>query len=353
MKIAFIIPSLGFGGAERVISVLANNFVKNNEVYILTTNAPKDIAYVIDTRVKNINVHQKSVFKTWLGVRRVCNEKKIDVAIAFMSDIGIISAVFLAFSRTKLVVSERNDPFIDKKKNSKKIKLLEKLSRLFIDGYVFQSNGAKQYYPQKCQKKSRVILNPIDLDKLPERNTDIIDNRIVSVGRLQKQKNQKMLIEAFALTKAKEMYTLHIYGEGPLRSELTDQIEKLGLKDRVFLEGNSTKVLDDIKNASLFAFTSDYEGLPNALIEAMAIGIPCVSTDCSPGGARMLINDGQNGRLIECNNEVAFARAIDETLFDDEVLKLYSTNCVKIRDLVGVEKISKEWIEFIGDVFAT
>ena len=98
-----------------------------------------------------------------------------------------------------------------------------------------------------------------------------------------------MLIRAFAASKASEKHTLHIYGEGKLRPELEALVSELNMCDKVFLEGNSHQVHEDIKNAKLFAFTSDYEGLPNALMEAMAIGVPCVSTDCSPGGARMLI----------------------------------------------------------------
>jgi glycosyltransferase involved in cell wall biosynthesis len=215
---------------------------------------------------------------------------------------------------------------------------------------VFQTPGAMNCYGQNIQKKSTIILNPLDCEKLPERKAECIDNRIVTVGRLYPQKNHKMLINAFSMSKAKETHSLHIYGEGSLRNELEKKIIEMNLTDKVFLEGTSKSVYEDIQNAKLFAFTSDYEGLPNALIEAMAIGIPCVSTDCSPGGAKMIINDGENGRLIECGNAEAFARALDDTLFNQEKQEKFSANGINIRHRVATGKITDEWLNFINTV---
>ncbi len=350
MKIAFVAPSMGFGGAERVISILANSFIKNHEVYILLTSKSSEISYKLDEKVQVINVFENSIIKTWMKLRKVCKQQKIDVALAFMSTIGIFAALFLAFTKTKVIASERNDPSAKDRQNGLAVRMMEIVSRHFTDWYVFQSEGAKKYYSKTCQKKSSVILNPLDVDKLPIRCIDEVDNRIVSVGRLQPQKNHKMLIEAFSKSEAVDTHTLHIYGEGNLRTDLEKQIAELGLEGKVFLEGNSKTVHEDIKNAKLFAFTSDYEGLPNALIEAMAMGIPSISTDCSPGGARMLIDDGINGRLIECGNVSEFSKALDDTLCDNKKLSMYGNNGTKIRDIVETEKIASQWLDIIRKI---
>ena len=164
------------------------------------------------------------------------------------------------------------------------------------------------------------------------------------------QKNQAMLIKAFAASTAPQAHTLHIYGDGPLRGELEALISKLGMGDKVFLEGNSKRIYEDIKNAKLFAFTSDREGLPNALMEAMAIGVPCVSTDCSPGGARMLIQNGENGTLIPCGDTAALAAAFDELLADEARLAKFSANGQKLRETVCLETITNRWLECISQV---
>lgn len=347
MKIAFVVPCLWFGGAERVISILANDLVKNHEIHIIITGEIPDIAYQIDGGVHISNIHEKSTLKTWRNLRKKCRQNNIDVAIAFMTDIGTMTSLALAFTKVKVIVSERNDPSVEDRQRSLVVKVLRKIARFFISGYVFQSEGAKSYYSKSCQRKSRIILNPLDCNNLPERNCLEIDNRIVTVGRLQPQKNHKMLIDAFSMSKAKDTHTLHIYGEGFLRQELETQISELNLNGKVFLEGNSKTVHEDIKQAKLFAFTSDYEGLPNALIEAMAIGIPCVSTDCSPGGARMLIDDGENGVLISCGDTNRLAAIFDELLENENLLYQFSMNGQKIKEKVSVKMISDSWMDFI------
>ena len=118
MRIAFVIPGLGFGGAERVISVLSNHFVQSEEVYIITAGKPGSAAYSIDERVEIISAFDESIFKTWRNVRALCRKKKIDVALAFMSVTGTMTALSLAFARTKVITSERNDPRVEKAEKS-------------------------------------------------------------------------------------------------------------------------------------------------------------------------------------------------------------------------------------------
>lgn len=350
MKIAFAIPAMGFGGAERVVSLLANEFAtKGHEVFILSLSGNTECAYPLNNGVKLVPItDQSSTTRTWLEFRKVCKNIRPNIVLAFLTGTGVAAATFLIGTKIPVIISERCDPSAKDMALSSKLKVMEFFSRRFTAGYVFQSEGAKSYFPKSIQKKSCIILNPLNSESLPERDPDHIDNRIVAVGRLHPQKNFKMLIDAFAASKAKEQHTLHVFGEGSLRKELEQQIQSLGMSGKVFLEGNSKKVHEDIKQAKLFAFTSDYEGLPNALMEAMAIGLPCISTDCSPGGARMLIQNGENGILVPCGDRDEFTCQLDELCNDPEKLKNYGEKARQIKERTNIETIAEQWLLFVG-----
>ena len=352
MKIVFAIPAMGFGGAERVVSLLANEFAKKgNEVFILSLTGNTESAYPLEDGVKLIPIKdQRSTLCTWSEFRKVCKVLHVDIVLAFMTGVGVAASTFLIGSQIPVIISERCDPSAKDMSLSLKLKVMERVSRYFTAGYVFQSEGAKAFFPKSIQKKSCIILNPLNSESLPERDPDHIDNRIVSVGRLHPQKNFKMLIDAFAASKAKEQHTLHIYGEGALRKGLEQQIQSLGLCNKIFLEGNSPKVHEEIKQAKLFAFTSDYEGLPNALMEAMAIGLPCISTDCSPGGARMLIQNGENGILVPCGDTEQFTQALNQLCNDSVKLKNYGEKARQIKERTNVETIAELWLSFVAQV---
>lgn len=349
MKIVFTIPGLGFGGAERVISILANKMSEDHSVSIILTSGNKEAKYHISERVELIPLEQKgSTVKTWFNYRRICKELSPDVNIAFLSDVGAVATMFLIGTGIPVIISERNDPTGLDQSPSLPIRILQKIATHFCKGYVFQSEGAKSFYPKRAQRKSAIILNPLDTDKLPERELERVDSRIVTVGRLHPQKNHKMLISAFAKSEARHEHTLHIYGDGVLRDELSKFISSLDMGDRVFLAGNSKQVHEDIRNAKLFAFTSDYEGLPNALMEAMALGIPCISTDCSPGGARMLIEDKENGILIPCGDVDRLSRELDKIVNGEYDLSDIGKKARLLRERANIDNIVCEWLECIN-----
>ena len=352
MNITFIIPGLGFGGAERVVSVLANEMVnRGHNVEIIMSSGEGTIAYELSpqVRVERADV-SCGLFSRWWGIRKCCTEFKADVVLAFMGTTGILSSCFLAGTGIPVISSERNDPTQQSRRLSLPLRLLGFCSKFLIKGYVFQSEGAKSYYPKTAQKKSAIILNPLDLHTLPERDENNIEDKIVTVGRLHPQKNHRLLIEAFVKSKFYRDHTLHIYGDGDLKDELLQLIESLGASSKVVLEGNVSGVQERIKNAKLFVFTSDYEGLPNALMEAMAIGIPCISTDCSPGGARMLIQNEENGILIPCGDTQALTDELDALYNDIDFCKKLGSNSKKIRANTGVENITNQWLNYINSV---
>ncbi len=348
MKIVFVTAGLGFGGAERVVSVLANQMVNNNEVKIILTSGDAQIAYDLDQRI-TVDVIPKSLgtFKCWKTFRKLCVEYKADIVLAFMDSIGIMASNFLVGTKIPVIVSERNDPSQKSRKHSIAVRFFGFFSKYFTKGYVFQSEGAKSFYPKIAQKKSCIILNPLNAENFPNYNIKTAEKKVVSVGRLHKQKNQKLLIEAFAKSKYCSDYSLHIYGDGELRNDLQSQIDSLGLNGKIVLEGNNSNVLSELIKAKLFVFTSNYEGLPNALMEAMALGLPCISTDCSPGGAKMLINDEQNGLLVPCDDLDSLVSAMDKLYEDNALCVKIGKNAKFIREKTKAEAIAKEWLDFI------
>jgi len=177
-----------------------------------------------------------------------------------------------------------------------------------------------------------------------------IDRRkiIVNVGKLSSQKNQTFLVQAFAKIADKFLeYQLHIYGEGDKRSELEALSQELDLQDRVILKGNVSGLAKQIEDAALFVLSSDYEGMPNALMEAMAMGIPSISTDCPCGGPDFLIQNGENGVLVPVGDVECLANTMEKLLQDREMADMLGCNAVKIADVLHPDVVHENWKHYI------
>ena len=353
MNITFTVPAMKFGGAERVISILSNQWTKmGHNVNIIIVGEDPACAYPLDSIVnvvclggpkkRAITAHIQLIRK----IRKTILELKTDTTISFLIGTCAYTALALLGKNIPLIYSERADPFVRKKRKS--MRVFQALVNVFSKGMVFQTEGAKEFYSKKIQRQSVVILNPFDTDILPRYDIENRKKEIVTMGRLESQKNHKLLIEAFALI-ADEFkdYKLKIYGDGILKEELQKQIDVLGLSGQVELMGAQKDILNKINKASLFVLSSDFEGLPNALIEAMCVGIPSVSTDCSPGGARELIKDGENGFIVPCNDAKSLADAMKKVLSDNELAQKISVEGKKIAKRMECDQIAKKWIDFI------
>ena len=353
MRCLFVAASMGFGGAERVTSVLINEWAKRgvtSQILVTQTDAssvyilPKETRIIsLKERAERAKIRQIAIIQE---IRKYCIEWKPNVVISLYNDLCALTAIAILGLNIPLIYSERNDP---NKTNQRLVdKLYRKVVEYAADKVVFQTEGAKQHYRRFVQKKSRVILNPLDTSNYPEHDPLSASKEIVTVGRLEPQKNQKLLIDAFASFVSKyPEYRLIIYGSGSLQKELEMQISQLGLSHCIELAGATSAVHEKIKDASLFVLTSDYEGLPNVLIEAMAIGLPCISTDCSPGGARELIENGQDGIIVPCDEADILAAAMTRVLSDSNFANTIGQNARSIRERVASEKIAGEWLDFI------
>ena len=353
MKILFVSAGMLFGGAERVTSILTDEWGKRgHETKILVTRTEAISKYPLSDKVTLVSCYD-NVSKAKIGqfaiikkVREICKEWKPDVVISFYNDLCALSALAITGLHIPLIYSERNDP--NKTNQRKSDQLYRKIVEHRADKIVFQTKGAQKCYSKSVQNKSVVILNPVDTAGYPIHDFTHEKKEIVTVGRLEPQKNQKLLIDAFSLI-ADELadYSLVVYGEGSLREELEAYIKEKRLQDRVFLPGAKSNIQDYIKDAALFVLSSDYEGIPNALIEAMAIGLPCVSTDCSPGGARELIESDENGLIVECGNPKMLADAVKRMIVEKKEAKRMGTQARLVRSRVDKCKIADSWLGII------
>jgi glycosyltransferase involved in cell wall biosynthesis len=271
-------------------------------------------------------------------LKKILKTEKPDVVVSFLPEPSFRVLLIKKILPIKVIVSVRNDP--NKEYASKKRRLMAKLLYPLADGFVFQTEDVRKWFPKKIQDKSVVIPNPVNEAFLREPYNGKREKIIVSVGRLVEQKNQKLLIEAFCeFKKTNEDYKLKIYGEGPLRKDLQKKIEDLGLKKSVELMGEVPNLENEIYKAKMFVLSSDYEGMPNALMEAMALGLPCISTDCPCGGPRCLINNN-NGILVKVGDVGDMTDAIGKIANDDKNASKLSAN--------GNNEISKYKLVYIA-----
>lgn len=352
-KILFLVPRMGGGGTERVISIIANNLCKKYCIRIATLVSRGDF-YKLDPEVEvanaGYNINRKSKLTRSISMGRnllnaifyVRNQIKTfqpDIIFSLLEEMDIVSHWALKGLRGRCVLihSERNDPTARKPRLQK---ILEKIYRK-TDMLVCQSQTVSDYYGMV--KHKTVIPNPVDLSIYPPRAPESKPERIVAVGRLQEQKNFMLLEKAFA--KIADRYpdvTVTVYGEGPQRQLLEKTIEQDGLKDRFILYGASKDVLNEIKDAAIFAFSTSYEGFPNALVEAIALGIPVVTTDFATGVAREIVNE-RAGIVVPVGDVNAFANALKELLDNPEKRKMIRDHSREVLEPFAIDKIIAMW----------
>lgn len=353
MKITFCISSLSKGGAERVISILANGLIEENEIEIIV-NTKLNTAYKFDNKIKILEldkkIHTNTLLKNMARVKLINEElkkEKPDIILTFLP----MPSFRILYANRKLkipiIVADRNDPKQEYK--SFIYKVLMKWLYPKADGFVFQTNEQKEYFKKEIQKKSKVIFNPIKEEFLVEGNSNKErKNVIVSVGRLVEQKNQKILINAFSKIANKyPEYKLKIFGEGNLKRELQKQIDDLNMKDRIYLCGVCDNIKEELEKAKIFVLSSNYEGMPNALIEAMASGCAVISTDCPCGGPRELIENNKNGILVPVNNEQELSNKIEYLIRNEEKAKIIGENAKKVQEKLNPDNILQQWENYI------
>ncbi len=353
MKIALIAYLHGNGGAERQITMLANALAERHEVYLIITGANNQ-KYAISNKVHIVDVTDVegkplSVLRRFWAQRKALEGIKPEVSVHYNFQSAYFAVAMPKKYSGKIIYSERGDPYDDEYTGL--LGLIRKYSIKKIDGFVFQTEGARDYFDEEIRKRSTVIHNPITIPSEYQGEIGKREKRIVNIGRLHPQKNQKLLVEAFSLIAEKYPdYTLEIYGDGNLQGALEVQIQNCGLKGRVLIKSPRKDIFGAIKDAGLFVLTSDYEGMPNALMEAMALGLPCISTDCRPGGARALIEDGMNGFVVPRGDAKSLAEKMSYLLSNNDISQTIGLKAMKILDDHTPEEIFKKWEFFIEKI---
>lgn len=357
MKILFCLGSLNRGGAERVVSNLANYFIKCNKVSIVITSPDlpqyeldKNITvYHLDKKRESNNIIYKNLKRIY-KLNKIVKKDNPDIIISFLPEPSYRILLLKPIRKIPTIVSVRNDPNVEYKSklNFWAMKILYPLA----DGFVFQTEDAKHYFNKKIQCKSVIIANPLK-EAFVQRKiyAGEKDKIIVNIGRLEKQKNHELLIEAFNDIKEEFLdYNLFIYGEGTLKENLKNKIKKMDLENRVFLKGEVENIEEKIEKSSVFILSSKYEGMPNALMEAMALGVPCISTDCPCGGPKFLIQNGVNGILAKVDKKEDLVQGIRKILSDEKFANDISKNAIKIREKLNPSVINLKWKNYIEKI---
>lgn len=347
-NILMISPSLTDGGSERVMAALANGLSSKYNVEMALVREKKD-TYQLD---KSVNVVRfkanttNSIVRIFRRIRFIRKElKKNDCCISFMFDINFMVLIAGIGLKVPIIVSERANPAMDDKR-SKLVKLGRKFLYPLATKIVFQTKDAQGYFSDKIQKKSYVIPNPVR--QMPEPYNGVRKKNIVGIGRLVPQKNFTMLINAFAKVHEKfEDYTLTIYGEGPKLEELKIQVKELGLENSVTFPGYVADVNEQTKDAGIYVSASDYEGISNTMIEALAMGIPTICTDCPVGGAALMIKNNVNGILIPVGDTKALVNAMLKIIENKEFAESIACEAKKVREEYSLEKVCKQWEQVI------
>ncbi|GMK38138.1 glycosyl transferase [Paenibacillus sp. CCS19] len=355
-RIAIVTHNMYGGGCERVIAELANWFVDNHSHCTIITEYEGPCFYHLKSEVNLLALSQErqksgiDIVKSYIKLRKMMMELKPDIILAMPDKVNIWTALSLIGSGIPVVVSERNNPAIYPISKIKRL-LREPAYRLATKGVIFQTTDAKSYFSDTIQKKGIVLMNPLDMKRIPEINTGMRNKEVVSVGRLEKQKNFHLLIEAFSeFQKVHQDYILTIYGEGSMKDELERYAREKLISNSFSFPGKRSDVLSLIRNAGIFVLSSDYEGMPNALIEAMALGLPVISTDCPIGGPRELIRDRDNGMLISVGGKEALVSALLEIVGNKELERKISRNALEIRGKLEINKIAVQWMDFLNSL---
>ncbi len=356
MNITFFIGGLSGGGAERVTCNLANFLSSHGDIVSIVTMSDDDCSYHLDGNIKRIVLINKDERKNFIynAVLRFYRFSKYlllsstDVYVVMLPITIILLLQMKWLTGAKIIAAERSNPDLYSRNEKKSLRRLAKKA----DGWVFQTNFQKNWYGANISN-GVIIPNAINTDFIKPIYDGARNKRIVTVGSLSVPKNHELLINAFSIVKRKYPdYELMIYGKGPKLEKLQHLAKQLGVDTSVYFPGYCKTVGEEIKYAAVFVLSSDFEGMPNALMEAMAIGLPCVSTDCDGGGARELIKNNENGILVPKGDTKALADAIIKLIDDKDFAMTLGKHAHDICQTNSPSKIYGEWEDFINQVAA-
>ena len=355
-RLFFITSTLTSGGSERVMSLLANELAdRGYRVTIICLNK-QIVFYPINENVTIIfaekETHSSFLFNKITWLRKYVDDRKPDVVIPFMEAVYCVTLLSLIGVPVPVISSERIDP----RKSPFIRNILRRIFLPLTTHLVVQTEKIKNFYPSFIRKKTSVIYNPVNDEVFHQIENGELKienegrlNRIVSIGKLYPQKNQEMMIRAFAkIADGFPDWQLVIFGEGPLRKSLEMMVESLEVQGRVLLPGRTEHVLEELRKSKIFCFSSNFEGMSNAIIEAICMGLPIVTTDVS--GVSELIEEGKGGYVVPCGDVDQFAQALQKVMSDNNIQELMSDYNLKKADIFKLDTIVDQWEQLIKKV---
>lgn len=347
LNILIIISTIYHGGAQKVARILANKLAERHNVtvaYCLESGHNQLISGKCSLR--KLPEYDKSTgfFATGKRMQEQINELrsiKRELGIEVSLSLGNTSNLINAMSKGDeyVICSERSNP----KRSWGRLGFLTKIAYRKADHVIFQSERVRSFYGENIRRKSTVLKNPLPI---PAPAAEHREKKIVTMGRLMPQKNHALLIRSFARFHEQfPQYSLHIYGEGELQNSLEQLIDDLKMSEHVFLEGHVMQVHERIRDAEMFVLSSDFEGLSNALLECMSMGIACISTKCE--GSTDVIRNGENGLLIDIGDESELAQAMCTMAGDPGLRRKMEQQAME--DLKAFEKdtVVRDWEQLL------
>lgn len=351
MKILFLNTNIGYGGASKMIVWVANQCAKEGHDVTFLTFRDNEVRQVVDSKVRLMHEQLEDaggnvkLLNTVKWLHCFIKKKRFDVGVAFLSPSILRMALAAKGTKMKVIFSHRADPYLRLSSNSLKAKVINWLNKWAFeqaDFYVFQTKMAQAYYGEVIKNRSTVIPNPICPMQRTEPREGNVRKSFVAVGRMElKQKRQDVMIDAFNLLSPKYPdFKLEIYGDG----EDEEKVMQLAASNpNIRLMGKTSNVVSAIQNAWATVLSSDYEGIPNALLESMSLGVPSISTDCSPGGAAMLIRYKENGMLTPRGDASALAEAMEYVITHPEEAEKMGEQAMEVNALYAENVVADKW----------
>ncbi len=335
-----------------MFSALANAFCKAGYDVVFVTSFRCKLEYALYEKVKRYSIEEEDPRESFWkrnyhrvkALRQIIKSEKPDVVLSTSPEANFRALFSVGAIPCKTIITIISDPKHEYARPAYAV-LAKSLYRL-ADGIVCQTEEERRWFPGEMQKKCRILYNQVD-DSFFAYGEPEERKGVVAVGRAIPLKRHRDIIRAYAKIADQIGDTLTIYGDGPCREELQTLVQELQLTDRVFLPGKVDNVALHIQDAKLFVHASQYEGLPNAVMEAMTLGIPCVLTDCEGGGARELLKGGEIGFLVPTGDVEALAEKMRCVLQDKKLQKeLSGKSRARARDFAG-DTVFKQWRDYV------